>query len=265
MRKIFLEELNRAVHSPRGWLALFFASAFLIYGISKAYFSEWVPQGFSFADLWYFVYLASYFPYVLPLLAALPFSDSFVIDHSEGYLRYLVVRSKYRHYLAAKFLVNGLMGALMILIPLLCLYIFTNLTAPRGIYPVNTWQPNISGRPYGILLPFFQAHPDVFILLISLLAALSGAVYSNLGLSISLFFPNRYLAWGAPTLIYLVSDFITQRTHFFGPDWSPILSIAGSVNLSNETVRSFILNPLGVLSLTIFITLLFGKRKRILQ
>ena len=265
MKRIFFEEINRAVHNPRAWLALFFAVCFLTYGISRAYLSDWVPKGYSYADLWYFIYIASYFPYVLPLLAALPFADSYVVDQSEGYMRYLVIRSKYRHYLSAKFLVNGLIGGLVLWVPLLCLYIFTNLAAPRAIFPVNIWQPNISGRPYGVLMPFFQTHPDGFILLVSLLASLIGALYSNLGLSISLLLPNRYLAWGTPAAIYLLADFITQHTHFFGSNWSPIVAAAGSAYVINESIRSFILNPLGVLGITLLIILLFGKRKQILQ
>lgn len=265
MIRMLREEFDRAVYNPRLWLAMLLAMAFLTYGVIRIHSRAWVPAGYSFADLWYFAYVGGYFPYVLPLAAALPFADSLVIDHSEGFLPYLVMRSKYRHYLSAKFVVNGLIGALILLVPLLGLYLFSNFAAPRALYPINAWQPNISGRPYGVLMPLFQSNPDGFIVLVSLLAASVGALYSNLGLAVSLALPNRYLAWGAPCAVYLLADFVAQRTHLFGPQWSPIAAAAGSVYIINETIQSFFLNPLGVLGLTFGCILLFGRRKRILQ
>ena len=266
MNRILKEEFIRAVQNPRFWLALLLSVGFLGYGFYRAFNSEdWVPRGFSFADLWYFVYVAGYFPYVLPLIAALPFADSLVVDQTEGYMRYLVVRSHYRHYLLAKYLANALTAVLVIMIPLVSLYIVVNLAAPRSLYPINVWQPTVSGRPYGILMPFFQNHPDGFILWITFLAAGVGALYSSLGLSVSLLFPNRYLAWGVPCMVYLLSDFVASRTHFFGPDWSPIRAVAGSNTIINETSQSFYLNPLGILGLILVFVLFFGQRKRILQ
>ena len=265
MKKIFVEELIRAVRNPRFWLALLVSLGFLTYGVMTAFYSQWVPRGFSYADLWYFVYVASYFPFVLPLIAAFPFADSLVVDQAEGYMRYLVVRTHYRYYLLAKYLANTLVAALVIVIPLLGLCLFSILAAPQNSFPINVWQPNISGRPYGLLMPFFQAHPAGFIWAIMLLAAVVGALYSNLGLSVSLLFPNRYLAWGIPIAVYLLADFVANHTRFFGPDWSPIHAVAGSAAAANENIQSFFLNPLGVLAIILLLVFFFGKRKRIMQ
>jgi hypothetical protein len=265
MKRIFYEEFSRAVRNPRFWLALLLSFGFLVYGVIVAFQSEWVPKGFSFADLWYFVYVSSYYPFVLPLIAAFPFADSLVVDQTEGYLRYLVVRSHYHHYLFGKYLANTLVAGLVIVIPLVGLYVFTNLVAPQSSFPINVWQPNISGRPYGILLPLFQSHPVGFILLIMSLATVVSVLYSNLGLSISLLIPNRYMAWGLPIAVYLLADFVANHTRFFGSDWSPIQAVAGSATTVNESVQSFFLNPLGVLGIILVLVFLFGKRKRIMQ
>lgn len=265
MKRIFAEEMTRAIKNSRFWLAILFSFGFLIYGLFTILYSDWIPRGFSYADMWYFIYVASYFPYVLPLIAAFPFADSLVIDQSEGFMRYLVVRSHYRYYLYAKYAANTVVAAVVIVLPLAVLYVVTNLIAPRSIYPINIWQPNVYGRPYGILMPFFQTHADGFILVIMLLAAMTGAIYSNLGLSVSLLFPNRYLAWGVPIAVYLLSDFLANRTHFFGPDWSPIHAVAGSSMVNNETIQGFLFNPLGMLAVISIFIILFGKRKRILQ
>ncbi len=265
MIRTLREEFDRAVRDYRIWLALFLGLAFLSYGVFNACGNQWIPKGFSFADLWYFTYVGSYFAYLLPLAAALPFADSLAVDRGEGFMRYLVMRSKYRPYILAKFIANAVVGGLVVLIPLLALYGVTNLIAPRGVFLPNTWQPNVSGRPYGVLQPLFITHPDGFILLVSLLAAGMGALYGSLGLAVSLVIPNRYLALGFPFALYLLSDFVARRTHLFGPDWSPLAAVAGSVFTMEETVRSFFLNPLAALGLTLALALFFGRRRRILQ
>ncbi len=97
MKNILREELDRALHSPRVPIAMMLALAFLIYGYTVILDRSWVPEGYSFADLWFFVYVGSDFPFILPLVAVLPFADSLAVDQSEGYLRYLVVRTNYRN------------------------------------------------------------------------------------------------------------------------------------------------------------------------
>lgn len=265
LKNVLREELNRAWHSPRMLLAILLAGAFLIHGFTVILDRSWVPPGYSFADLWYFVYVGGDFPFILPLVAVLPFADSLAVDQSEGYLRNLVVRTRYHRYLAAKFLANALAAAAVILLPLVCLYLFANFVAPRAVVPVNTWTAQVSGRPYGFLQPFFAAHPDGFIVVVTLLAVLVGAVYSTLGMAVSLIYPNRYLAWGAPCAVYLMAHFVANKTHLFGSDWSPISAIYGNVAPYEETIASLFLNPLGVLLLVALIVAVFGQRRRVLR
>ena len=265
MKNILREELDRALHSPRVLIAMMLALAFLIYGYTVILDRSWVPEGYSFADLWFFVYVGGDFPFILPLVAVLPFADSLAVDQSEGYLRYLVVRTNYRKYLAAKFLANALVTAAAILLPLICLYLFANIAAPRTVVPVNTWTAQVAGRPYGFMKPFFMAQPDGFIGFVSLLAVFTGTAYSTLGMAISLIYPNRYLVWGVPCAIYLMAHFVANKTHLFGTDWSPISAIYGNIAPYQETPASLFLNPLGILLLVVLIVVVFGKRKRVLR
>ena len=266
MKNILREELERAWHSPRILLAMLLALAFMGYGFTTILDRSWVPAGYSFADLWFFVYVASDFPFILPLVAVLPFADSLAVDQSEGFLRYLVVRTNYRKYLTAKFLTNALITAVAVFLPLAGLYLFANIIAPRTTVPINSWAAQISGRPSGFMEPFFVAHPDGFILCVTLMAVFVGISYSSLGMAISLIYSNRYLVWGAPCAIYLMAHFVASKTHLFGPDWSPVSALYGNIAPPNlQSLASLFLNPLAVLLLAVAVVTVFGQRKRIIR
>ena len=267
MKKMLSEEFDRAIHDPRIWIVLLVTVIFFGYQYRHTQTSVWIPQGYSFADLWYFIYSKSYYIYFIPLAAALPFADSMVVDRTQDFLRYLVVRSSYRHYLSAKFLINAVTGFCTIAVPLFILYIFTNIIAPRSLYVPNTWQPRIAGRPEDMWLPLFQSNPDLFILFVIFLAGWVGAVYATLGLSASLLYRNRYLALGTPFVIFVLTDFIVQRTRIFGPSFSPLAAVVGVSPIQNMSLSlaGIVLNPLLVLFLSGILLVLFGKRERILQ
>lgn len=266
MKNILREELDRAWHSPRILLAILLALAFLTYGFTTILDRSWVPAGYSFADLWYFVYVWGDFPFILPLVAVLPFADSLAVDQSEGFLRYLAVRTNYRKYLTAKFFANAFVTAVVVFLPLTGLYLFANMVAPRTAMPINSWTAQISGRPSGFLEPLFVTHPDGFILCVTLLAVFVGVSYSSLGMAVSLIYSNRYLVWGAPCAIYLLAHFVASKTHLFGPDWSPVSAIYGNITPPNpQGIASLFLNPLAVLLLVVTVVMVFGQRKRILK
>ncbi len=265
MKNILREELMRALKSPRIMIAVLISIGFLAYGYTLILDRSWVPAGYSFADLWYFVYAGSNFAFILPLVAVLPFADSLAIDQSEGYLRYLVFRTNYRKYLTSKFLANALVTTVVILLPLICLYFFANSVEPRTAVPVNSWTAQVSGRPYGFMKPFFVNNPDGFIWCVSFLAVFVGIAYSTLGMAASLMLPNRYLVWGGPCVIYLMAHFVANKTHFFGTNWSPISAIYGNISPNQETLASLFLNPFAVFLLAGLVVLVFGKRERILQ
>lgn len=267
MKNILSEEFDRILHEPRTWLALILSLGFLVYGLRRAFVSEWVPQGFSFADLWYFAYSGSYFTYFIPLAAALPFSDSIVVDRSQGYLRFVFARAPFKTYLRARFLANASVGACVIVIPLFILYLWVNIVAPRSAFPINTWNPAIAGRPEDFWIPLFQPAPDGFILLVTILAGAAGALYANFGLAASLLVHNRYFALGIPFVCFVLADFLAQRTSLLGPKWSPLAAVAGiSPNQRlSSSMLGLILSPSMVLLLVILLVNLFGKRQRVLQ
>lgn len=75
---IWREELRRATTPKRLFALLFLVAIILFAGWSAI--QRRVPFDRSFIDNWYGIYVDSYYPQLIALLAAFPFSDSLVID-----------------------------------------------------------------------------------------------------------------------------------------------------------------------------------------
>ena len=266
LNRNFKVEIRRAILSLRFLAAVLIALVFLGFGVIRMIFvQDVIPAGYSFADLWYFAYSASYFAYLLPLLAIMPYADSLSIEREEGFFNLKVFRGKFSVSMTAKILANALAGAAVIVIPLLLLYLFANLYLPRAAFPLNEWEATISGRPYGILYDFYMNQPDRFIFLIIGLAGMMGLVYASFSMAVSLIFPQRYLVWALPCAFYLLSDFVAQKTRLLGINWSPVAALYASPWNYSTGITAFFLHPVTMLCLTVFLILLFCNRTRIIN
>lgn len=155
---------------------------------------------------------------LVPLLAVLPFADSYVLDRTCGYLRHVLVRSSHRRYLFAKFVVNLLAGGLAIALSLILLFACTNLIYPRGLLPID--QARIGGAyPHGPLGPLYRIAPDLYILFLVGVGFIFGATYATLGLAISTIVSNRYIVLATPFLLYHVANFVLAVLRL--EEWTP--------------------------------------------
>ena len=145
------------------------------------------------------------------LLAAFPFSDSFVVDRKQGFLYQLLARAPYGVYLRAKTLVNALAGGTAAALPLLFLYPLTSFLTKA---PLN--HPEIDAitlRPTSpIIFDLYSKQPDLFIVFLISVIFLMGASLATLGLSVSVLINHRLAALGTPLLLYNGLEFFASRT-----------------------------------------------------
>ncbi len=154
----------------------------------------------------------------VPLLAVLPFADSYALDRTGGYLRHVLVRSSYRRYLFAKFVANLLAGGLAVALSLILLFACTNLIYPRGLLPID--QARIGGAyPHGPLGPLYRTAPDLYILFLVGVGFIFGATYATLGLAFSSFVNNRYVVLATPFLLYHIANFVLAVLRL--EEWTP--------------------------------------------
>ena len=145
-----------------------------------------------------------------PIFAVLPCATVFCDDYNIGYILAIFPLSAKRKYLSECIICCSLSGGLAVLVPdLLCSFVFL-VFAP----------PHIPDE-YGATLALYSAFEYIWdgrlvILVFLLFSFLFGVVWANIGLCISAYTPNRYVALAAPFALYYSIHLILQRTKVFG-------------------------------------------------
>ncbi|MCB2178577.1 hypothetical protein KQH61_04095 [bacterium] len=165
-----------------------------------------------------------YWSMLAPLLAVIPYSDSYFNDMHSGFLRSLLMRVSYTKYLLIKYFSTALSGGLALALPLLIFYIYTNIMFSRG-FNEDMYNRRLGTNPasFGPFGNMYQIHPDGYIFTLIGIGFLFGATFSIFGLMISLFTKNRYVPLATPFVVFIMVHFFTA---LFGiPAWSPLSSL----------------------------------------
>ena len=259
---LFFEEFRRAVSPFRFLLLLIVSAAILTFGFRGL--AQRVPFERSFLDNWFGTFADSYYFQLIPLIAAFPFADSFVIDKKQGFLFQVLSRATYGSYARIKTVVNALTGGIAAVFPLMILYFLTSVFTKA---PLN--HPEIDAASLRPTSPFlydlYSTQPDLFILLLLMVVFIFGASLATLGLSVSCAINNRFVALGAPLFLYNGLEFFATRTRLIPNLFIPSRALFLPMN-ENQSIHSaagcltvFVLPGLFLLiSFTIFA--IFGKR-----
>lgn len=197
---------------------------------------------------------------LVPLVATLPFADSFALDRVQNYLSYVLVRSSLRRYFISKFLTNLLVGGLAVALPLLILFIITSITYPRGLLPIAESRAVVGGYPDGPMSHLYRLAPDWYILFLVAIGFIFGAVYATLSLAISLITTNRYIILATPFLLYHLANFVLAILRL--EVWSPPATFIPDAVQGNSSLTMF--GELGgIFLLSVLSLLLLGNKKRI--
>lgn len=133
--------------------------------------------------------------YMLSILAALPFAANYSIEQQNGAVVYRILRSSKRNYCSTKILVSAISGGLTV-----CIGCLVFILALSTYLPLITSQKilELSDVPYAGTLSIGGGVPYFVISLY--LAFLRGALYSSVGMCVSAFLPNPYIAVCSPMI-----------------------------------------------------------------
>lgn len=262
---MFRAEFYRAFRNRVLWLALSLGVLALAYDLSE-YGSgpspNEIPGASPFLNNAYDAFIWAengLFALLAPLIAVLPFADSYAFDRAQGYLNFVLLRSSYRRYLVARFLTNLLAGGLAILLPLLALFAYTNIVYPRGFPPLDEARIPFDPLP-GPLGHLYRQAPDGYILFLLGLGFAFGASYATLGLAISALVTHRYVVLATPFLLYQVANFVLAVLQL--ERWSPpVALLPHTINTTSWLTVFGQLGGILVLSLTFIVVL--ARRERL--
>ncbi|MDD4414479.1 MAG: hypothetical protein PHR14_08050 [Oscillospiraceae bacterium] len=145
---------------------------------------------------------------VIPLLASLPYGDSYFQDRKTGYIRHILIRQNKVQYYVAKFIAVFLSGAVVVVIPLIINLGMSALILPSVLPEVSTHTHAIYA--HSMWSSLYYAHPYVYIGLYLLLIFIFSGLWASISLSVSFFSGNRYVVLLFPFVFYVFIHAITN-------------------------------------------------------
>lgn len=137
---------------------------------------------------------------LLPLLASIPFGDSFFTDKKEGYIKNVLIRAKKKDYFIAKYIATFISGGVAVIVPLTLNFIITATLLPSyapevtqsfGIGPTHLWSK------------LFFTYPYLYIIGFLILIFIFSGLIATIGLVVSFFIEYRFLSIITPFIIYM--------------------------------------------------------------
>ncbi len=170
---------------------------------------------------------------IVTVLGALPFVANFASEWQTGVTTQCVTRCGTKKYITANIAFCALSTLVTVMLGLLLFVFVFSFVMPLYVPDGNLISP------YCHNLILITGHPFLYLLSNIFVFALSIAMYSVMGLTISAIFPNKYVAIASPLIINSFIKWINQTPNIFNvdlvaqsyrPTWeSPLLSILYAV------------------------------------
>lgn len=194
---------------------------------------------------------------LIPILAVLPYADSFYQDEKSGYAKSILSRTDKKYYYTAKYTSVFLSGGSAVVIPLLI-----NLGASALLLPAL--RPQVSTSFFAINASsmwgdLFYSHPFLYVFLFLAIDFVFSGFLATIALIVSFFVEHRFIVLFSPFLVYL---FFYSLFTFLGLDsWVPIYFLKPGSGFGRFSVILLETAVLAVCTFTIFFA--YGLRNDI--
>ncbi|MGE8204971.1 hypothetical protein ACQKP0_10435 [Heyndrickxia sp. NPDC080065] len=223
------------------------------HGVDSTPYSEWFEFGVATS-------LTMLFFLLLPILASLPFADTFSKDKQSGYLRSILSKGKMKEYFKGLYITNFITSGVMITIPLL-----VNIYLAFMILPNVKPDPVVNSRmSLDFMNSFFPelyySHPLIHMLFYVVLAFLFSGMFATISLSISFFVKNRFFILVSGFLLQMILSLVFQFTENYG--WIPSSFLLEQSQPSVSLVVTVFIFCCGMMLSTLIYIL--GVKKRVI-
>ena len=152
--------------------------------------------GFEFISLPYTIFI-----YIFPILAALPFADSFYTDMKSGYIKNVLIRTKKTNYFAAKYIAVFLSAGVVVVIPLILNLLITAALLPSIIPERYSHSFTVGFNQFGGGL--YHSNPYAYAALWYILDFVYAGIFAALALTLAYFVSNRFIVLLSPFILYI--------------------------------------------------------------
>ncbi len=263
MKKVFQIEVRRAYTGRGFWLALSI-------GIAIALMQFWTvilpaaaelpvrvlhgTAGMEYPGVLYGVWLGTYsrcaetrlYFLILPLLAAMPFADSYFMDVKGGYIRNVYTRCKRSDYAVAKYIAVFLSAGTVTTIPLAVSFLLSTLVLPIMAPEVSS----LSGIMYNYssFAWMYYHFPLLYVLFYLLIIFVFSGLFASFAFIASRHVGYSFLVLLAPAVLYIL--FSMLFTIFDMKAWQPMEIVAPY--FSGDARLSLLVYGIGLLVVTVF-------------
>ncbi|WP_281882980.1 hypothetical protein [Paenibacillus sp. YYML68] len=151
---------------------------------------------------------------IFPLLAALPYASSFLIERESRYYYFILTRAPYWSYIRIKWAVACIVGGLAIVIPELVYYVVISLIFRNEILDPFMYEPS------GIFASLFSTTPELYIGIVLITHFLLGAMFSAIAITLASLSKHLAVVYIGPFLLFTVSSIVLEAflsLHAFSP------------------------------------------------
>ncbi|SFU87212.1 hypothetical protein SAMN04487886_12472 [Clostridium sp. DSM 8431] len=250
MSLYFKNELKRAIFSKSSLAAFLITLVTLLigfYGTSFYDFSIELDKCKKFYDSADIFLLTrdsgskSFLGVIAPLLAVLPFSNSYLHDKDSGFLKFIYIRMDKKRYILNRILVNAIASGVIIVSSLLTILIIICL-----FLGIST-NPNSFFDKAGTYMFLYVKSKWLYVIFIFILSFLFNAIFATLGLGLSPFINNKYLSFICPFAIYMLSMTILPYIGLGSHNMSVLFSPSATAQEFYLLVYQIILLALSIL------------------
>ena len=144
--------------------------------------------------------------------ASIPYMASFCSDWNNKFIQSVAIRSGVSSYAKSKLIVNIITTFLLVFLSLISFVLLLNLKMPLTYQDINSGV--IISKPYGYIL--MGNSPIIYFIIRSFLISISAVFWCTVGLYISSYIPNNFVAISTPFIsFYLLGEIGEFLPHFF--------------------------------------------------
>lgn len=225
--KYLKQEIKKSTINPNLYYTIF--ALFLVYFIGmfmepiisaiRLYFSNatditieirnhMIKNSFNKITLFEFAVYAA--PFLMPVIFAFPYANSYFLERKSGYSKFQIIRGNYKDYIISKLLANWISVIIAAIISNLILFAFITIVD--------------SGNQYrSMFLPDTQFYSNLFnnsfnfyFLIYTILIVLLAISISNISMLSTLIFDNTISGYIVPFIFYILSEFWLKPFKFLG-------------------------------------------------
>lgn len=199
---------------------------------------------------------ASAFSMLIVLFCTVPYSTSFCTDWNSRYIRLCVIRSGYNKYSFAKVLACAVSSGFSIVLGMVLFF----LSLAPWVSIVSKTSSNFqifADTTLGGIFLINGQHIIYFVIYIYL-GFLKGALWGVLGLYISTYIPNKFVAIFTPFIVYYLINILTYSF----PVWLRLNRISDGLCIIEGTLISLVYATVLFMGLTFVLGLLFVRTSK---